>query len=184
VQALLTLGILLVLPSPVRSFVGPAAIAVVAAGIVLVVLVERVRPHGRSWWARLRRGAARDIRAGLLARRALPVVVVTSAVVVLGHAAAFLIAARTAGATASTAEMLPLAMLAMLGMVVPGIAGWGPREGVAAWVFGAAGLGANTGVATAVVYGVMALVASLPGALVIIGEGLTSALHTDGVTGA
>jgi glycosyltransferase 2 family protein len=179
VQGLLTLGILLVLPSPVRSFVGPAAIAVVAAGIVLVVLVERVRPRGR-----LRRGAAGDIRAGLLARRALPVVVLTSAVVVAGHAVVFLIAARTAGASASTAEMLPLAMLAMLGMVVPGIAGWGPREGVAAWVFGAAGLGASTGVATAVVYGVMALVASLPGALVIIGEGLASTLHTDEVTGA
>jgi glycosyltransferase 2 family protein len=184
VQALLTLGILLVLPSPVRSFVGPAAIAVVGAAIVLVLLVDRVRPHGRSWWARLRRAAAGDIRAGLLARRALPVVVLTSAVVVAGHAVVFLIAARTAGATASTAEMLPLAMLAMLGMVVPGIAGWGPREGVAAWVFGAAGLGASTGVATAVVYGVMALVASLPGALVIIGEGLASTLRTDGVTGA
>ncbi len=184
VQALLTLGILLALPSPVRSFVGPAAIAVVAAAIVLVVLVERIRPHGRSWWARLRRGAAGDIRSGLLARRALPVVVLTSAVVVAGHAVAFLIAARTAGASASTAEMLPLAMLAMLGMVVPGVAGWGPREGVAAWVFGAAGLGAGTGVATAVVYGVMALVASLPGAFVLIGEGLASAVRTDGVSGA
>jgi hypothetical protein len=80
--------------------------------------------------------------------------------------------------------MLPLAMLAMLGMVVPGIAGWGPREGVAAWVFGAAGLGAGVGVATAVVYGVMALVASLPGALVLVADGLASAAQTDGVTDA
>ena len=43
------------------------------------------------------------------------------------------------------------------------VAGWGPREGVAAWAFAAAGLGAAQGVSTAVVYGVMALVASLPG---------------------
>jgi glycosyltransferase 2 family protein len=183
VQALLTLVILLALPSPVHALMGSAAIGVVTAAIVLLVLA-RVRPQGRSWWARLRRGAARDVRAGLLARRALPVVVLTSAVVVLGHAVAFLIAARAAGATASPAEMLPLAMLAMLGMVVPGIAGWGPREGVAAWVFGAAGLGASMGVATAVVYGVMALVAGLPGALVIVGEGVASAAHTDGVTDA
>ena len=35
-------------------------------------------------------------------------------------------------------------------------------------MFGAAGLGADLGVSTAVVYGVMALVASLPGALVLI----------------
>jgi uncharacterized membrane protein YbhN (UPF0104 family) len=184
VQALLTLVILLALPSPVRSFVGPVAIAVVAAAIVVVVLVERVRPGGRSWWARARRTAARDVRAGLLARRALPVIALTSTVVVLGHAITFLVAARTAGVTAPPLEMLPLAMLAMLGMVVPGIAGWGPREGAAAWVFGAAGLGADQGVATAVVYGVMALVASLPGALVLLGEGLASAVRTDGVADA
>ena len=51
----------------------------------------------------------------------------------------------------------------MLAMVLPSIAGWGPREGVAAWAFAAAGLGAAQGVATAVVYGVMVFVASLPG---------------------
>jgi hypothetical protein len=53
----------------------------------------------------------------------------------------------------------------LVGMGVPlNIAGWGPREGVAAWVFGAAGLGAQAGLSTAVVYGVLVLVASLPGA--------------------
>jgi glycosyltransferase 2 family protein len=184
VQALLTLGILLVLPSPVHSLMAPVAVAVAAAAIVIAVPVERLRPRRRSRWARLRRGVARDVRAGLLARGALPVVALTSAVVVLGHAATFLIAARTAGSTASLRDLLPLAMLALLGMVAPGIAGWGPREGVAAWVFGAAGLGADLGVSTAVVYGVMALVASLPGALVLAGEGLASVVQTDGVTDA
>jgi glycosyltransferase 2 family protein len=53
----------------------------------------------------------------------------------------------------------------MLAMVLPSIAGWGPREGATAWLFGAAGLGADRGVATAVVFGVMVLVASLPGAV-------------------
>jgi hypothetical protein len=59
-------------------------------------------------------------------------------------------------------------MLVIAAMVLPNVAGWGPREGVAAWVFGAAGLGAGRGVATAVVYGVMTLVASLPGAAVLV----------------
>lgn len=49
------------------------------------------------------------------------------------------------------------------------IGGWGPREGVAA---SAAGLGADQGVATAVVYGVMVLVVSLPGAAVLVTEWL------------
>jgi hypothetical protein len=44
-------------------------------------------------------------------------------------------------------------------------------------VFGAAGLGAGLGVATAVVYGVMALVASLPGMLVLAGIRLPRARH-------
>ena len=64
--------------------------------------------------------------------------------------------------------MLPIALLVMAAMVLPSVGGWGPREGVAAWVFGAAGLGAQRGVATAVVYGVMVLVASLPGAAVLV----------------
>ncbi len=53
-------------------------------------------------------------------------------------------------------------------MVLPSIAGWGPREGATAWVFAAAGLGAAQGAATAVVYGVMVLAASLPGAVVLV----------------
>jgi hypothetical protein len=56
----------------------------------------------------------------------------------------------------------------MLALVLPSVGGWGPREGVTAWVFGAAGLGAQRGVATAVVYGIMVLVASLPGAAVLV----------------
>ena len=60
-------------------------------------------------------------------------------------------------------------MLALLAMSLPlNIAGWGPREGVAAWAFGAAGLTAAQGVATAVTYGVLVLAASLPGAAVLV----------------
>jgi hypothetical protein len=64
--------------------------------------------------------------------------------------------------------MLPIVLLVMAAMVLPSVAGLGPREGVAAWAFGAAGLGAQRGVATAVVYGIMVLVASLPGAAVLV----------------
>jgi hypothetical protein len=65
--------------------------------------------------------------------------------------------------------MLPLALLVMLAMSVPtNVAGWGPREGAAAWVFALAGLGAAQGLATTVVYGAMALVATLPGAVVLL----------------
>jgi uncharacterized membrane protein YbhN (UPF0104 family) len=168
VQVVLTLGVLLVLPSPVRASMPLVAVALVVA-LFGVVLVVRVRPAGgRSRWARLRRAAARDIREGLIVRRAWLGITLASALVVGGHAVTFLIAARTAGVTAPVSRVLPLALLVMLAMVLPSVAGWGPREGVTAWLFGAAGLGADRGVATAVVYGVMVLVASLPGAAVLV----------------
>jgi uncharacterized membrane protein YbhN (UPF0104 family) len=170
VQAVLTIVVLLVLPSPVRSLVPYAAGALVAL-VVGAMLVDRRRSRsGRSRLARLWNAIAADIHGGLLRRRALPVIAVASAVVVAGHAATFLVAARTAGVTAPASHLLPLALLAMLGMVLPSIAGWGPREGVTAWVFAAAGLGAASGAATAVTYGVMVLAASLPGAIVLAAE--------------
>jgi glycosyltransferase 2 family protein len=151
VQIVLTVAVLLALPSPVHAYMPLVAIAV-AVALLGAVLVAR---------------AAGDIRDGLLAGRAWLGIAVASALVVGGHAVTFLIAARTAGISAPPSQMLPLALLAMLGMVLPSVGGWGPREGVTAWVFAAAGLGAERGVATAVVYGVMVLVASLPGAVVL-----------------
>jgi hypothetical protein len=110
-----------------------------------------------------------DVRTGLLGRHTWPGVVATSGVVVTGHVATFLVAARSAGVTAPSTRVLPLALLVLVAMSLPlNVAGWGPREGAAAWVFGAAGLGAAAGVGVAVVYGVMSLVASLPGAALLV----------------
>jgi len=168
IQVLLTISVLLVLPSPVRSSMPLVAGALVAAAVA-VVLVDRVQTgRGSSRWERARNAAVADIRAGLLQRSALPGVVLTTIVAFFGYAVIFLIAARTAGVTAPVSRLLPLALLAILAMVLPSIAGWGPREGATAWVFSAAGLGADRGVATAVAYGVMVLAASLPGALVLV----------------
>ena len=98
-----------------------------------------------------------------------PRVALASALAVVGHLATFWVAARTAGVDTSSARLLPLALVVLVAMSIPAnIAGWGPREGVAAWLFAAAGLGAAAGVTTAVVYGVMALVAALPGVVVLL----------------
>ncbi len=168
VQALLTVVVLLSLPSPVQS-----SMPLVALTLIVVVsggaLVARARPNGaRSRWGRVRSAAACDIRDGLLARRAWLGIALASGLVVGGHAITFLIAARTAGTDAPLSQMLPISLLVILAMVLPNVGGWGPREGVAAWAFGAAGLGAQRGVATAVVYGIIVLVASLPGAAVLV----------------
>jgi hypothetical protein len=111
------------------------------------------------------------LAAGLLVVAALvrwPVVVLTSLLAALGHVLVFLVAARAAGTTASLAELLPLALVVLLAAAIPlNVAGWGPREGVAAWAFAGAGLGAGQGATVAVVYGVLALVATLPGGVLM-----------------
>jgi uncharacterized membrane protein YbhN (UPF0104 family) len=173
VQIVLAMTVLLLLPSPVRSSMPVVAAAVVAGGLG-VVLLARMLPHGdSSWWARAVHTATADVRGGLLARRAWPRIVLASTVVVAGHVATFLIAARTAGSAEPPVRVLPLALLVLLAMGMPtNIAGWGPREGAAAWVFSTAGLSADRGVATAVVYGVLVFVASLPGVVVLVAPGL------------
>jgi hypothetical protein len=153
--------VLVLLPSPVRlSFpLVVAGAAVLALGTRLLVRAGAGTRGGRA--------VRRDVRHGLLRRW--PGVLAASALAVSGHVATFLVAARTAGVTAPVLTLLPLALLVLVAMGVPAnVAGWGPREGIAAWAFGAAGLGAEAGVATAVVYGVMALVASLPGLVVLL----------------
>jgi glycosyltransferase 2 family protein len=168
VQGIATLVVLLALPSPVRGAMPVVGLALAGAVLALALGARVGSSDGRSRIARFRRAAVTDIRSGLLGRGAWPRIVLASLVVVAGHAATFMIAARSAGADEPVSRLLPLALLAMLAMVLPSIGGFGPREGVTAWVFAAAGLGAGVGVATAVVYGVMVLVSSLPGGFVLV----------------
>src|SRR6185437_16082680 len=97
VQAVVTVAVLLALPSPVQSSMPLIAIAAVA---VAACVVLAARAHGRFW-----RAAVADIRDGLLARRAWLGVALACAVVVVGHAATFVIAARTAGVTEPTSRL-------------------------------------------------------------------------------
>jgi len=181
VQVVMAISVLLVLPSPVRSSMPFVAVATVAV-VLGLVLVGRVRVgDARSRWTRVRTTVMADFRNGILRRNALPAVVFASTLVFIGHTAMFLVAARTAGVDAPVSRLLPLALLAMLAMALPNIGGWGPREGVAAWAFAAAGLGADRGAATAVAYGVLVLAASLPGAIVLLVAWLP---RRHGMTGA
>ena len=76
------------------------------------------------------------------------------------------------------------ALIILAAMSIPlSLAGWGPREGVAAWAFAAVGLGAAAGITTAVVFGVMVLVASLPGAAVLLAERVRPAPSSEVVHG-
>lgn len=95
-------------------------------------------------------------------------VVVASAVVVTAHIATFLVACAAVGVDATGGRVFPAAVIAILASAIPlSIGGWGPREGAAAWAFAVAGLGATTGITVATTYGVLAMVALVPGAVVL-----------------
>jgi len=170
VQVSLTISVLLVMPSPLRSSMPFVALGLAATAVVVVLLARMKRGRLHSRWERVRSTAVVDIRRCLLHKRALATVVLASTVAVLGHVLTFLIAARAVGVTAPVTRLLPLAFISIMAMVLPNIGGWGPREGVTAWAFSATGLGAGLGAATATAYGVMVLAASLPGGFVLLSE--------------
>ena len=153
---------------------GAAGALAVAGGLAIVCAVRLRGKPGTSRWHRAVRATLAEARLGLLARGTWPGVLIASVAVLAGHLALFLLAARAAGSTEPTAELLPLMVLALLAMALPlNIGGWGPREGVTAWAFGTAGLGAAQGLTVAVVYGLLAFAASLPGIGVLVTQWFT-----------
>lgn len=174
VQLLLAVLVLTFLPSPLRGVGAALAWVLLALAAAVAALILRPPRPGARWWARILPAVASDLRHGLLQWRTAPGIVLASAGAVAGYTSIFVIAAGSAGTSATATQLLPLAMFVLLAMSVPAsIAGWGPREGAAAWAFMAAGLGAAQGVSAAVVYGVLSLAACLPGAAVL----LTAWLH-------
>jgi uncharacterized membrane protein YbhN (UPF0104 family) len=173
VQACLTLGVLLTVASPVRTAMPLLAVAAALAGIVLLVTGRRLLRHGRGRLAGVLRLAVVEGRDALLQPGTWPAVLLASLLVLAGHLAMFLLAARAAGLSGSVHLVLPLALVVLLAAAIPlNVGGWGPREGMAAWVFAAAGWGAGTGAAVATAFGVMTCVATLPGAVVLLLEWL------------
>ncbi|MFI5591332.1 YbhN family protein [Amycolatopsis sp. NPDC051758] len=176
-----------VVPDAFREVVTIAGVVVV---LVAVAAFVAGRLFGGRWihsGSKWRRGFAvtlADLRLGLFSRETWPAVGFLSAATLAGHLALFVVAARVAGVDAPVGQLLPLMILALLAMGLPlNVGGFGPREGVCALLFGAAGLGAAQGVTVAVVYGVLTLVASLPGAGVLLvrsvaGFRVTRAPHT------
>jgi Lysylphosphatidylglycerol synthase TM region len=147
---------------------GAAGLLVTVVALAAALLWAARAPRA----ARIRgtlRSAIADARSGALSRSTWPGLLALSVVALAGYLALFVVAAWAAGTQASVLELLPLLVLGLLAMALPlNIGGWGPREGATAVAFGAVGLGAAQGLTTAVVYGVLSLIACLPGAVVLL----------------
>jgi hypothetical protein len=158
VQAAIALAVLLTLPSPVPAVV--PAVGAVAAGILLVTGLGVVR-----------RGPPRLVGGlgALLQPAVLRPVLLASLLVVGGYVGMFLLAAGAVGVRGSPLQLLPLALIVLLAAAIPfNVGGWGPREGAAVWVFAATEWGAAAGAAVATAFGVLTVVAVLPGVVVLL----------------
>ena len=139
-----------------------AGLAVVAIGLLptplhrfgLLALAAMVVLGLAGWWLARRRGVfsfiGRDLRLllrpGVAGRLAVASCLSTAAYVTV-----FTVAARSVGVGLGPALVLPLALMVLVGSAVPfNVAGWGPREGVTAAVFAAAGLASADGLTVSI----------------------------------
>ena len=147
------------------TVIGPVAVAMAAFGLVL----------GLGLYYGVRRGPpallstfAGDVRRALFVWPAVAWQWLSSILVLTTYLAVYLLAARALGVARPAWELLPLVPLVLLAMLIPiSVAGWGVREGAAALVWAQAGLPPAEGVVIAVGYGILVLVSSLPGALML-----------------
>ncbi|TAL72913.1 MAG: flippase-like domain-containing protein [Rhodanobacter sp.] len=161
VQSMLALVALLALPLPVQRALWPW----IAVGMLAVALAWQLahRRHGSEHrWdivAAWRRIGWHAWAAGAAA----------SVLAIGGYVLLFWVAAAATGTLHAPHDLLPLALVVLAAAAIPlNIAGFGPREGAAGWLFAATGLGAASGVAIATAYGLLSLVACLPGGVLLL----------------
>ena len=161
--------------------------------ISLVVLSRQIDPGARGWllggpigavilaggavWLLLPRLARRpaagrllaDAHRALIAGPAALVQLSTSLVVVATYLATWIAATRAVGIDTPTTTLLPLVAPTLVTMLIPvTIAGWGLREAGAAALWTMVGLTAVDGVAVSIAYGLLVLLGSLPGGVLLL----------------
>jgi uncharacterized membrane protein YbhN (UPF0104 family) len=135
----------------------------VVGGFVFLRMRARAPKGVRSNWLG---GVLDDTAVALVDRGAVRVHIATSLFTLVCCVAMFGCAARAVSAPLDFVELVRIAPLVLVSMAVPvSFAGWGVRELATTALYAASGLDPTVGTATAVVYGLMCLVGSLPGAV-------------------
>ena len=156
---------LLILPSTSgldpKLAIGGAALA---AAVIALGLFLAPRTMWRKVWG--------DVRTTLIGGDVIATQLISSALVVGSYVAIYVVAARAVGVATPTSVLAPLVSPVLMSMLIPtSIAGWGVREATAAGLWSVVGLTAEDGVAISAAYGLLVLVSSLPGALVLLSAG-------------
>jgi uncharacterized membrane protein YbhN (UPF0104 family) len=168
VQLVLALVVLVALGA---SAYAPAMGIVLAAMVAVTAVAAIATVNGRA-----RASIARELRlaTGALGSPATVLRVTAASVLVVGaHVATFVVACLAVGVAAPPERLGVAAVVVVLASSIPlSLGGWGPREGASAWAFGVVGLGAAAGIAAATAYGILAMIAVAPGAVVLIAAAL------------
>lgn len=141
----------------------PGIVALVVGALALPALIAAAAALPGRVGVRAR--ALRDaVRAAVVDRGAAASVAALS----LGTTACILIAfgasAAAVGAPLSTAALIAVVPVVLITMVLPiTVGGWGVREGAAVALLPLAGLSASAALAASILFGLLALAASLPG---------------------
>lgn len=146
------------------------AVALVGVGVAASILLVRVA--GRRGPARVRQAMSR-LRAALhlawVADGAWLVQGAASLAIVAGYLALYAACGLALGAPLPMSALVTVVPLALLTMLLPvSIGGWGLREAASAALWPLVGLTAESGLATSVLYGLVALAGSLPGLYVAV----------------
>ncbi len=150
--------------------------SVLLAFALLLALLGVALWRGRGHVARFRRA----VQEALLARDVFLRQLIASLLIVASYVGVYLCCMRMIGVDTPLATAAPLVPWVLLAMAIPlSIAGWGVREGAAALVWQAAGLDPAQGVAISISYGVVILLSSLPGALMLIRRSPAGAARPD-----
>ena len=140
------------------------AACLIIAGLLALLAWRRMRAQ-LGWIEQLRI----DAYQALFKADAWPAQVLSSLLIVLSYLLVFAAAARGIGISLPLPELLVMALPVLLAMLIPvSVAGWGVREGAAGLVWWLSGLTPEEGVAAAIAYGVLVLLGSLPGAVVLL----------------
>lgn len=170
----LALVALVGLPSELRGTV----LWIVLAGLVVVGAAILVSLAARRKRSRLSATLVADARRLFGSPAWLPLAL--SVVATVGYLLVLLVALSSTGVDVPLPQAVPMLLVVLMASSIPAnIAGWGPREGAAAWVFSSAGLDAADGVTVATLYGILSLVAAAPGALVLVHDLLPRRIAVD-----
>jgi uncharacterized membrane protein YbhN (UPF0104 family) len=151
------------LPLPVQIIV---TAVLVTGGAICAAIAAATLTRGSIGAAA--RKASSLVRRAVLQDKALPKQIALNLAITTTNIAAFAFCAHATGTAMSASQAALLVPLILLTMIVPlTISGWGIREGAAAALFPLIGATGAAGLAASTAFGLLFLVSTLPGILVL-----------------